>query len=109
MKSQSHVDEPGKEGEVDDSSSGCASGVQSADDRDHMGTLSPEQAMEELSSLFSMASGQLPAGTGELVSASLEENACEVPAYGLNVAIRGPLPKPGLIRQSMSCWMRAAA
>ena len=88
---------PGEAGEEgNDGPPDCASEAQPTDGRNDVGSLSPEQALGELSSLFSMVSDQLPAGTGELVSASLEENACEIPANGINVAIRGPLHREPL-------------
>ncbi|MBD5416518.1 MAG: VWA domain-containing protein [Desulfovibrio sp.] len=86
---QSQEDGTEKEGEENGGPPESASDVQQAGSVDKAATVSPKKASEELGSLFVMDSAQLPKGTGEHVSESLEEQACKNQGDGINVAIRG--------------------
>lgn len=74
-----------------DASSTCASEEQATEGGGRGNAASPENAQAELSSLFSMDAAQLPAGTGEIVRACLQDNACKNREKGICVAVRGQL------------------
>ena len=87
--SQNQEGESEKGGKENGEQSESASDAQQAGSVDKAAAVSPKKASEELGSLFVIDSAQLPKGTGELVSESLEEQACKNQGDGINVAIRG--------------------